>query len=200
MRNFVITFSVLFFVFSSCSQVDKKFQDGDIFFQPSFSQQSKAVEIATNSPYSHCGILFYENGKPYVYEAIQPVGKKTLEDWIASGINGEYVVKRLIDKSKLTKENIQLMKKYALSQFGKNYDAVFNRSDKEMYCSELVWKIYKEQLNITLAKPLPLREFNIDAIEVRKIMQQRYGKNIPYDELMVAPSQLFDSELLEIVK
>ncbi len=88
------------------------------------------------------------------------------------------------------------MKQFAASQFGKNYDGYFNWSDKEMYCSELVWKVYFEKLGIKLAKPLPLRDFNIDAIEVRRIMEKRYGNQIPYDEPMVAPSQLFESELL----
>jgi hypothetical protein len=57
-----------------------------------------------------------------------------------------------------------------------------------------------EKLGIKLAKPLPLRDFNIDAIEVRRIMQKRYGNQIPYDEPMVAPSQLFESQLLENLK
>jgi len=193
----VVSFFIYFLYllsFSACSQ--PKLNDGDILFQSSTSSQSKAVEIATNSPYSHCGILFYENGQAYVYEAVQPVGKRKLEDWIASGVGGKYEVKRLKDASKLTPENINAMKQFAASQFGKNYDGYFNWSDKELYCSELVWKVYNEKLGIKLAKPLPLRDFNIDAIEVRKIMQQRYGKDFPYDELMVSPSQLFESDLL----
>ncbi len=193
----VVSFFIYFLLllsFSACSQQELK--DGDILFQSSTSSQSKAVEIATNSPYSHCGILFYENGQAYVYEAVQPVGKRKLEDWIASGVDGKYEVKRLKDLSKLTPENIKVMKQFTASQFGKNYDGYFNWSDKEMYCSELVWKVYNEKLGIKLAKPLPLRDFNIDAIEVRKIMQQRYGKDFPYDELMVSPSQLFESDLL----
>jgi hypothetical protein len=199
MIKLVFPLSIVFlFVFQSCSQTELK--DGDILFQSSTSSQSKAIEIATNSPYSHCGILFYENGEPYVYEAVQPVGKRRLEDWIASGVGGKYEVKRLKDASKLTPENIKSMKQFAASQFGKNYDGVFNWSDKEMYCSELVWKVYNEKLGIKLAKPLPLRDFNIDAIEVRRIMQKRYGNQIPYDEPMVAPSQLFESQLLENVK
>jgi hypothetical protein len=194
---FLLVFSL--FLISCHSQQHSSFKDGDIIFQPSFSQQSRAVEIATNSPYSHCGILFFEDGKPYVYEAIQPVGKRPLADWIAAGVNGEFVVKRLKNEELLTPEMIASMKNYAFSQFGKNYDAVFNWSDNEMYCSELVWKIYHLKLGIKLAQPLPLRDFNIDHVEVRKIMQQRYGKNIPYDEKMVSPAQIYDSPLLKTV-
>ena len=193
----VVSFFIYFLLllsFSACSQTELK--DGDILFQSSTSSQSKAVEIATNSPYSHCGILFYENGQAYVYEAVQPIGKRKLEDWIASGVGGKYEVKRLKDTSKLTPENIKAMKQFAASQFGKNYDGYFNWSDKEMYCSELVWKVYNEKLGIKLAKPLQLRDFNIDANEVRRIMEKRYRNQIPYDETMVSPSQLFESDLL----
>jgi len=194
----VLIFSLFLIVFCSCSQ--QKLQDGDIIFQSSTSQQSKAIEIATNSPYSHCGIVFYENGEAYVYEAVQPVGKRSLEDWIASGVDGKYKIKRLKDKSKLTPEKLKEMRNYSLTHFGKNYDGYFNWSDKEMYCSELVWKIYKVNLDVSLAKPLPLKEFNIDAVEVRKVMQKRYGNQIPYDELMISPAQIFQSPLLEDVE
>jgi uncharacterized protein YycO len=103
---------------------------------------------------------------------------------------------RYIDSTVLTSEKIEEMKNYAKKQFGKNYDIYFGWSDKEWYCSELVWKTYKNVLGIELVKPKALREFNIDAPIVRKTMTKRYGKNIPYDENMVSPGQLFDSKLM----
>jgi hypothetical protein len=36
----------------------------------------------------------------------------------------------------------------------------------------------------------------LESPQVRKIMQQRYGAQIPYDEPMVSPGQLSDSKLL----
>jgi hypothetical protein len=174
----------------------QKFKDGDIIFQSSYSQQSAAIEEATQSPYSHCGIIFYENNVAYVYEAVQPVGKRTLESWIESGVNEKYVVKRLKDSTIIGTNELAEMKKFVLNQFGKNYDGVFNWSDKEMYCSELVYKCYLNACQIKLTTPLPLRDFNIDGPIVRKVMKQRYGNEIPYDELMVSPDQLFKSSKL----
>lgn len=190
---------LLFFILLSCQSSAQQFKDGDIIFQSSYSQQSAAIEEATNSPYSHCGIIFFENGIPYVYEAVQPVGKRTLTDWIESGVNGIYVVKRLKDSTIIGKNELMAMKKYALSQFGKNYDAVFQWSDKEMYCSELVYKCYLNACQIKLTSPKPLRDFNIDGPLVRKVMKQRYGNEIPYDEPMVSPDQLFQSTQLMTV-
>ena len=48
-------------------------RDGDIIFQTTPSKQSQAIQIVTHSPYSHVGIIFMREGKPYVYEAISKV-------------------------------------------------------------------------------------------------------------------------------
>jgi uncharacterized protein YycO len=189
---------ILFLVTFSISA--QKYKDGDIIFQSSISGQSKAVEEATNSPYSHCGIIFFDNGVPFVYEAVQPVGKRDLKSWIESGKNSEFKVMRLKDTSLLNHLPISKMREYASSQFDKNYDIYFGWSDKEWYCSELVWKTYKRIAGVELCKPKALKEFNIDAPIVRKTMAKRYGNEIPYDENMVSPGQLFDSGLLIEIK
>ncbi len=192
MRN--LLFFILFGLpLVACSQ---QYRDGDIIFQSSPSRQSAAIEEATQSPYSHCGVIFYENNVAYVYEAVQPVGKRRLDEWIQSGVNGEFIVKRLKDSLLLTENDVNALKTYAIQQFGKNYDGKFNWSDKEMYCSELVYKCYWNVLHIKLAAPQPLREFNIDGPIVRKIMKERYGNEIPYDEPMISPNQLVNSPLL----
>lgn len=190
----------LCWIFCQQTTWTQNFKDGDIIFQSSLSQQSKAVEEATNSPFSHCGIIFYEKGEAFVYEAVQPVGKRKLSDWIESGVSQKYVVMRLLDSSSLTKDNLEKMKLFAKNQFGRNYDIYFGWSDKEWYCSELVWKTYYNILSIELAKPKALKEFNIDAPIVRKTMAKRYGNNIPYDEKMISPGQIFDSKFLYQVK
>jgi len=186
-------------LFSKNKKSNFSVQDGDVIFQSSYSKQSQAVEIATNSKYSHCGIIFIENNVPYVYEAVQPVGKRKLADWISSGVDQTCVIKRFKGIDTLSKKSLLRMKEYAASQFGKNYDGYFSWSDKEMYCSELVYKTYKNCINFVLAQPKTLRDFNIDAPVVRKIMQERYGDDIPYDELMISPGQLYDAPSLYTV-
>ena len=171
-------------------------QDGDLIFQSSQSKQSQAIEIATDSKYSHCGIVFFENDVPFVYEAVQPVGKRKMTDWISSGVNQTCVIKRFKGIDTVSNNALLKMIKYATSHFGKNYDAYFSWTDKEMYCSELIYKTYLNGLNFKLAIPKMLRDFNLDAPVVRKIMRERYGENIPYDELMISPGQLYDSPYL----
>ena len=190
MRILLLFFSII----SSPFGFSQSFQDGDLIFQHSVSIQSTAVQLATSSYYSHCGIIFYLNGEPYVFEAIEPVGVRTLEDWINSGEDQNYAVYRLKNRS-LNATELSTMKSYLKNQLDKHYDLGFNWSDKEMYCSELANKTYKA-IGIELCSPKALRDFNLESPQVRKIMQQRYGSQIPYDEPMVSPGQLSDSKLL----
>ena len=51
-------------------------KDGDIIFQTSLSQQSHAIQLATHSKYSHCGLIFKRKSgvdEWCVLEAVQPV-------------------------------------------------------------------------------------------------------------------------------
>lgn len=176
-----------------------KFKDGDIIFQTSESKQCEAVRIATNSKYSHCGIIFIENGKTMVYEAVQPVKMTPLKQWIAQGKDNKYVVKRLKNTSiLLTDSSLEKMKQCGLGFNNKDYDLYFEWSDNKIYCSELVWKIYNE-VNIELCPLKKLKDFNLKDPLVQDIMKERYGNNIPYNEKVVAPSDLFESDLLETV-
>jgi len=97
---------------SLITKENKGLQDGDILFQTSLSSQSKAIQLATHSPYSHMCILLTEGGEWWVLEPIQPVKKTPLNDWINRGKDGIYVVKRLKHAdSLLNSENIKALKK-----------------------------------------------------------------------------------------
>lgn len=65
--------------------LENTFQNGDIIFQTSKSSQSKAIQLATNSKYSHMGIIYETDGQFFVYEAVQPVKLTKLNDWIKRG-------------------------------------------------------------------------------------------------------------------
>lgn len=176
-----------------------KYKDGDIIFQTSESQQCEAVRIATNSKFSHCGIIYDINGKWFVFEAVQPVKLTPLEDWIKHGKDSKYVVKRLKNDSVLKPEVLQKMKQYSQQFDGKEYDAYFEWTDNRIYCSELVWKIYKNAAGIELSKLRELKDFNLTDPRVEKILRERYGNDIPLEEKVVAPSDLADSKLLTTI-
>lgn len=204
MKNLIVSlfFGLVFISFNFKENATKEvtLQNGDIIFQTSQSKQCEAVKIATNSKFSHCGIIYIENGKTYVYEAVQPVKMTLLEDWISHGKDNNYAVKRLKGADKiLTNEVIQKMKSYGKLMNNKDYDLYFEWSDDKIYCSELVWKIYKNGANIELCKTKKLKDFNLDNPLVKSIMKERYGNKIPFNEAVVAPSQLFESEMVETI-
>ena len=177
-----------------------KIQDADIIFQTSESAQCEAVRIATNSKFSHCGIIYKINGNLFVYEAIQPVKLTPLDNWIQHGKDQKFVVKRLKNADKVLNEaTLQKMKDYSQQFMGKEYDAYFDWTDTRIYCSELVWKIYKNGANIELSKLKHLKDFNLGDERVKKILKERYGNDIPLEEKVVAPSDLVDSDLLKTV-
>lgn len=182
------------------NSLTNKIQDADIIFQTSESSQCEAVRIATNSKFSHCGIIFKINGDLFVFEAVQPVKLTPLSDWINHGKDHKFVVKRLKNADKVLNEaTLQKMKDYSQKFMGKEYDAYFDWTDTRIYCSELVWKIYKNGANIELSKLKELKDFNLTDKRVQKILKERYGNNIPLEEKVVAPSDLVDSDLLKTI-
>ena len=178
-----------------------KIKNGDLIFQTSLSSQSKAIQLATNSLYSHCGIIYSENGRYFVFEAIQPVKTTPLEKWIARGENGHFVIKRLKNADQvLTKEALQKMKSEGEKFRGKNYDLTFEWSDEKIYCSELIWKVYQRATGLEIGKLEKLDSFDLSNAVVKEKMKERYGNNIPMDEVVISPAAVFDSELLVEVK
>lgn len=178
-------------------------KEGDIIFQTSPSSQSKAIQLATNSKYSHVGIIFKEENTDdfIVLEAVQPVKFTPLQEWIKRGENSHFVIKRLKNADEiLTDEAIHKMKNVGNKLLGKNYDLYFEWSNDKIYCSELVWKIYKEALNIEVGKLEKLSSFDLENEIVKSKMKERYGNKIPVNENVISPATIFDSDELVFVK
>lgn len=175
-------------------------RDGDIMFYTSRSAQSMAIQQATHSRYSHMGIIFLRGGEPYVFEAIKKVQYTPLKKWIARGEGGHYVVKRLRDAERiLTPEAVARMRQVAAKFDGKPYDLTFEWSDKRMYCSELVWKIYDRALGLRIGRLQELREFDLSDPRVQAKLKERYGNNVPLAQDAISPGEMFAYEGLVLV-
>lgn len=176
-------------------------RDGDIIFQTSRSTQSLAIQKATHSQYSHMGIILFVNGKPYVYEAIKTVQYTPLTKWIQRGVGHHYVVKRLQNAdSILTPPAMAKLRRVAEQYRGKPYDLTFAWSDERIYCSELIWKIYEQSIGIHLGELQHLRDFDLTDPMVQNKIKERYGKQLPLDEPVIAPSAIFKSDQLVTVE
>ncbi|NBP28462.1 MAG: peptidoglycan peptidase [Flavobacteriia bacterium] len=161
-------------------EVKERFREGDILFQVSTSGQGKAIQIATNSAYSHCGLLFKEEDEWVVYEGVQPVKKTVLAAWIARGDHQHYVVKRHKDASRmLTSRDIETIDR--------------------IYCSELVYKVYQRGAGISIGRLQKLQEFNLNAPAVREKLKERYGNKIPLNETVISPGSIFEDPTLRLI-
>ena len=192
--RFILIITLLFATYTAAT-ADYQPLDGDIIFQSSQSNQSKAIELATKSPYSHMGIIFIKNGKPYVFEAASKVVYTPFDKWVNRGKNRKYIIKRLKDHA-LSQKEIANLKRVAHSFENKPYDIWFGWDDKYIYCSELVWKIYNKALNLKIGQLQRIKDFNLSAPAVKQKLTERYGDKIPYQETVISPIAIFNSPLL----
>jgi hypothetical protein len=175
-------------------------QPGDIIFHTSRSAQSLAVQRATSSPYSHMGLVLWRVGRPCVFEAVATVRCTPLGEWVARGDGRHYVVKRLINApTLLTAAALGRIASAAQRFQGKPYDLAFEWSDERLYCSELVWKIYRNALGLKIGALQKVRDFNLGDPVVAAKLRERYGERIPLDEPVISPAAMFDSPLLVTV-
>lgn len=166
-------------------------KEGDLIFQRSESQQSPLIAVGTQSNITHCGIIVFREGKPMVYEASRTVMLTSLKKFINRGKDGKFWIKR---------PKFSVDKKIKLSQLGQKYDLTFKFDNGKMYCSELIYVVYKKQFGVELCKPKQVKEylFGIDNI-YPKIKKEMKRRGITLEQEVVAPVDIFDSEYLESI-
>jgi len=176
-------------------------KEGDLVFQKLDGDLSKAIRLATHSEYCHCGIIYKDSDKVYVYEAIGPVMFTPLKEWIDRGEGDEILVKRLKNADQvLTPETLEKLKKGGMRYYKKDYDIFFEWSDDRIYCSELLWKMYFTATGLEIGKLQKLRDFDLSSPLVKEEMKARYGDHIPYDEQVISPVSMMNSDLLVTVE
>lgn len=173
--------------------------NGDIIFQDSKSSQAKAIKLATYSRYSHMGIIYKKGKKVYVYEASATVRMTALKKWIGRGVGKHFVIKRLKNDTVLIPKVFKKMQRIGRVFRGHKYDTLFGWSDQKIYCSELVWKIYKRGLDIEIGKLKKLRSFDLSHPIVKAKLKEQYGNKIPLNEKVISPQDMFESHSLYTV-
>lgn len=177
----------------------QQLRNGDLIFQISTSGQSKAIQLATHSKYSHCGLVFQADtgARPWlVLEAAGTVQWTPLAAWIANGQDGHFVVKRLSEADAMDERGLAELRIAAERHVGKDYDAQFAWSDERIYCSELIWKAYHESAGLTIGALQQLRAFDLSHPVVASKLMERYGDQVPLDEPVISPAAVYESPLL----
>jgi hypothetical protein len=198
----LLAFAVLglLYLLGCSDSLAEQLRDGDIIFQASRSELSIPIQKATRSQYSHMGIVFLRNGSPHVYEAIKTVQYTPLRKWVERGEGGHYVVKRLREADRiLTSQAVKKLRQAGTKFQGKPYDSYFEWSDKRIYCSELVWKIYDRGIGIRIGRLQKLRDLDLSDPIVKTKMRERYGDKVPMEGTVISPGEMFLSDLLVTV-
>ena len=182
MRWMYVLISVL--LLSSCSDsIDiTNLQEGDVVFIESQSSQSPYIKVGTMSKWTHCGVVVDTPEGLKVLEASKTVRLTPFFLFIRAARNDNWCVE--MTQQKLSKPIPY--KKY----LGQPYDLEFKFDNGKMYCSELVWLVYKDQ-GRELCKPRKVSSFVLTRIpKVKKLMNKR---NITMDQYAVAPVDLYNA-------
>ncbi|MDR0535076.1 MAG: hypothetical protein LBG65_01765 [Puniceicoccales bacterium] len=169
--------------------------EGDILFQSMPRDKFvEAVESATKSPWSHCGIVVRSGDGWSVLEALGTVHETPLEEWVARGRGGRFSAGRL--KAPLSEKIPQIVKE-ARRFLGRPYDMQFRMDDEYLYCSELVFKAVRNATGVSLAKTDTLGVLNWKPNEA--FIRSVAGGELPLEREIITPKALFESPMLERV-
>ncbi|WP_052573845.1 YiiX/YebB-like N1pC/P60 family cysteine hydrolase [Haloferula sp. BvORR071] len=121
-----------------------------------------------------------------------------LAEFRKRSLPGTFQVRRL--KQELSPEAMAAGREWGAKQVGLNYDKQFRWDDETLYCSELVWKVYKKA-GVELCPTRHFRDYALESEEVKAMIKERYGSEdkLPQEEPVVSPGDLADSPLLREV-
>jgi hypothetical protein len=171
-------------------------QDGDVIFQSlPHGPVVWAIEGVTKSPYSHCGIVGQRDGQWVVYEAIGSVRITPLTEFLWRGRGGGFAVYRLQDEHRRhIPETLRCCEKY----LGRPYDIRYRLDDEKIYCSELVYKAFRDATNGQQLGDL-VKFGDMDWGPYETLIRQIEGGPVPVDREMITPRDLAKARQLEPV-
>jgi uncharacterized protein YycO len=186
-------------VFCSAQAQAYEPRQGDVLFQqlpnPPGLDLVDAIEGATGSPYSHCGMVLWHDNQWQVIEAVGPVMIVPIEAWKARGRGKNFWAYRLNEASqKFIPAALTAMKR----DLGKPYDPRYRFDDKAIYCSELIYRGWQAATGKGLGKTVALQELNWQPY--RKVIVAIEGtEEIPLTREMITPRDLAKAPELTLV-
>jgi len=159
-------------------------REGDVVFQSlPHGPLVEAIEGITNSPFSHCGVVMRNTeGHWVVHEAIGMVRETPLYLWSLRGRGARLDAWRLRD---ISRRDISKLRDALNKHAGKPYDFRYAPGDAEIYCSELVFKAYRDAYAVQLGEWEDLGDLNWRPFEA--FIREMENGDLPLDRPMVTP-------------
>ncbi|MFT5522546.1 MAG: hypothetical protein ACI9HK_000490 [Pirellulaceae bacterium] len=171
-------------------------QEGDVLFQSlPPSKLVVAIEGATMSPFSHCGVVAKRDGDWVVYEAFEGVEETPLREFVMRGREQGFAVYRLREDFR---QFIPAMIKNVKTYLGREYDVRYRMDDEKIYCSELIYKAYRDASGgEKLGDFVCLGDLNWQPYETT-ITHFEQGP-VPLDREMITPRDMARAKQLELL-
>lgn len=167
-------------------------QTGDVVLQTSTSSRSALIRKASQSPYSHVGLVERTKAGVFVLEAVQPVLRTPLAKWVQRGLGGTVTVLRPSGLDEAARAQVVAAAKREL---GKPYDARYRWDDEALYCSELVVKAFERGAGATVGRHEVVKTLNLSKAELA--LGPKLG--IDPEQTLVTPASLVGDAQLELV-
>ncbi|MCD4783006.1 MAG: hypothetical protein K8T10_04150 [Candidatus Eremiobacteraeota bacterium] len=173
---------------------DVTFRDGDIIFQEISGELGGEISAITGSPINHCGLIFFKEGELLVLEAADQVKLTPLKEWIFNGVDKKIALLRY----KMANDNLISTVLIEAEKFrGNPYDYQYSMDDENIYCSELVYKAYKNGAGVKLCPLKKLRDLDYKGHE--EFIKKLTNGKLPLDREIITPVDIYKSEKLYVI-
>ena len=161
-------------------------REGDLLFQSlPHGELVDAIEGITQSEWSHCGIVMRKGNHWVVVEAIGHVRETPLPLWIPRGRHGRFIAFRPKEIKPST------LRSALLTYMGRPYDFRYAPGDREIYCSELIFKAFRDAQGLELGEWQSLGELNWKPFET--FIRKMEPGALPLARPMITPVALTKS-------
>ena len=135
------------------------------------------------------------DGQWFVYEAYRGVSTTPLKTFLFRGRGGGFAVYRLLDGHR---HRIPQMLVCCETYLGRPYDIRYRLDDEKIYCSELIYKAYRDATDgERLGDLIRFGDMNWQPYEF--LIKQVEGGEVPVDREMITPVELARAWQLEPV-
>lgn len=185
----------LIFLAAGATGADYAPREGDVVFQSlTGSPLKELIEGATESKFSHCGMVVRREGRWMVIEAVGPVREIALPDWISHGVKGDFAAFRL---DPTYDAQIPAIIAEARTFLGRPYDFRYRFDDEKIYCSELVFKAFLNVTGEMLGRVRKACELKWEPY--KEFIVELEGGPVPLDRELITPRDLSEVWQLRLV-
>lgn len=147
----------------------------------------RTIRGVTESPWCHCGVVDRKDGEWVVCEAVgQGVVYTPLDEFLLRGDKIYFDVYRLKDQFQ---QHAQKFAECCSAYLGRPYDIQYELDDEKIYCSELVYKAYRDATGDTLGVVQEFGELNWEDYQ-DDIRHFHGSQELPLTRQVVTPASL----------